>query len=345
MWGPSQTLSAGKAKYYITFTDDFSHYTWLTTMRTKDEALQAYKDYAAWANTQHGARIKRLRSDHGGEYTSGAFTSFLKQQGTEQRLTTHNTPQHNGIAESLNRHLMERVRALLHQSSLPKMLWAEALHFVVWVKNRSLTKALGNTTPFERLTGRKPNIAGIPEWGQRVWVHTAGNPKFDLRAAMAHWVGYDSDSTHAHRVYWPAQRKVSVEHDMKFADVSSTISILASVLALTVSTPTAPMPSTALVTSTTPPPSTTPTPSTAPTPGTPAQVATALQLPPATTDSGEEEIEVEDKLTDILLPTTRKKKSKPKAAAQPTHQEDCEWRRDGRWGDSEHSRMALRQGI
>jgi transposase InsO family protein len=73
----------GKSKYYIMFTNDFSCYTRLTTMHTKDGALQAYKDYAAWADTQHGARIKRLRSDRGGEYTSREFTSFLKEQGTE----------------------------------------------------------------------------------------------------------------------------------------------------------------------------------------------------------------------------------------------------------------------
>jgi transposase InsO family protein len=117
------------------FTDDFSHYTRLTTMHTKDGALQAYKDYVAWADTQHSACIKHLCSDHGGEYTGREFTSFLKEQGTERHLTMHDTPQHNGITESLNRHLMKHVHALLHQSSLPKTLWAEALHFIVWVKN------------------------------------------------------------------------------------------------------------------------------------------------------------------------------------------------------------------
>ncbi len=170
LWGPSPTQSLGGRKYYIAFTDDSTRYTMLTILRSKDEALNAYKAYAAWAHTQHGVRIKRLRSDRGGEYTGGEFTKFLKEQGTERRLTTHDTPQHNGVAESLNRRLVERVRAVLHQSGLPKTLWAEALHFVVWVKNRTLTQALGNVTPFEKLTGKKPNIAGVPEWGQRICV-------------------------------------------------------------------------------------------------------------------------------------------------------------------------------
>ena len=133
----------------------------LTILQSKDEALNAYKAYAAWAHTQHGVWIKRLRSDRGGEYTGGKFTKFLKEQGTECRLTTHDTPQHNGVVESLNCCLVECVCAVLHQSRLPKMLWVEALHFVVWVKNHTLTQALGNVTPFEKLTRKKPNIAGV----------------------------------------------------------------------------------------------------------------------------------------------------------------------------------------
>jgi len=107
VWGPSPVNSLGGRKYYITFTDDHTRFTRLALLRTKDEALQAYKTFAAWALTQHGAKIKRLRSDRGGEYTGNIFTEFLNSQGTERRLTTHDTPQHNGVAESLNRRLLE----------------------------------------------------------------------------------------------------------------------------------------------------------------------------------------------------------------------------------------------
>ena len=179
VWGPSPTQSLGGRKYYVTFTDDYSRYTWLEALRTKDETFGAYKAFAAWAKTQHGAHIKRLRSDRGGEFTGRDFTSFLREQGTERRLTTHDTPQHNGVAESLNRRLLERVRAMLHQADLPKNLWAEAINFAVWLKNRATTKALGSITPYERLYGQKPNLGSVPEWGQYVWVHNATGSKLD----------------------------------------------------------------------------------------------------------------------------------------------------------------------
>src|SRR5713101_719563 len=119
LWGPSLVASLRGHKYYITFTDDHTHYSHLQILCTKDQALDAYKAFMVWAHTQHGVQIKCLRSDHGGEYTSAAFTKFLNEQGTERRLTTHDTLQHNRVVELLNCHLVEHVQAILHQSELP----------------------------------------------------------------------------------------------------------------------------------------------------------------------------------------------------------------------------------
>jgi hypothetical protein len=139
-------------------------------------------------------------------------------------LSTHDTPQHNRVAKSLNCCLLERVRAVLHQSDLPKNLWAEALHFAVWLKNCTSTRALGNnTTPYEKLYGNKPNLSGVPEWGQAIWVHFGTGSKLDARGIEAHWVGYDAKSTHAHRVYWPYKNSVTIEHNIKFASPYVTI--------------------------------------------------------------------------------------------------------------------------
>ena len=223
LWGPSPLLTIGGRKYYVSFTDNHSRYTRLALLRSKDETLEAYKAYAAWARTQHGAHIKRLRSDRGGEYTGGDFTKFLQEQGTERRLTTHDTPQHNGVAESLNRRLLERVRAMLHAADLPKNLWGEAINHAVWLKNRTSTRVLGNVTPYERLYGDKPNLGGVPEWGQRIWVHDDAGSKLDARGNEARWVGFDGDSTHAHRVYWPDKKSLSVERNIKFVPITISI--------------------------------------------------------------------------------------------------------------------------
>src|SRR6267142_3181193 len=221
VWGPSPIPSLGGRRYYVTFTDDYSHHTWLTAMCTKDETLTVYKAYAAWLSTQHRVKIKRLHSDRRGEYTGSAFSKFLADQGTERWLTMHDTPQHNGVAESLNPCLMERVRAFLIQAALPKSLWAEVAHFVIWLKNRTTMRVIGDATPLERVSGCKPNLAGLPEWGQRVWVHSGKSSKLQKNATIACWIGYNRGSPHAHWIYWPEMRSVTVERNVRHLFLTS----------------------------------------------------------------------------------------------------------------------------
>src|SRR5258708_37735389 len=101
---PRSTLFPYTTLFRSTFTDDAMRYTVTFLMCTKDEALGAYKSYEAWATTQQHCRaIKVLCSDRGGEYLSKDFDQHLAKSGTARKLTAHDTPQLNGIAECLNR--------------------------------------------------------------------------------------------------------------------------------------------------------------------------------------------------------------------------------------------------
>ena len=123
-----------------------------------------------------------------------AFKKHLAKQGTVHKLTVHDTPEQNGVAEVFNRIALEHVRAILHASGLPKFLWGEAVRHVVWLKNCTSTAAVAAKTPIEVVTGKKPDLAELPEWGCRVWVHTKMNSKLDARAVEGKWIGYDEQS-------------------------------------------------------------------------------------------------------------------------------------------------------
>jgi hypothetical protein len=109
LWGPAPVATKAGKRYYVTFTDNMSILTHLHLLRTKDEALAAYKEYDTWCNTQLNARVKTLHSDRGGEYLGKEFIVYLKSKGTMQKLTVHDMPQHNGVAERRNRSIVERV--------------------------------------------------------------------------------------------------------------------------------------------------------------------------------------------------------------------------------------------
>ena len=119
IWGPSHTKTLGGRSYYVSFTDDKTHYTCAYLLTHKSKAFQAYLTFKAWSCTQHNAKIKTLQSDCRGEYVSGRFSAHLSQQGTVQRLTSHNTPHEKGVTERLNHTLLESVCAMLQASQLP----------------------------------------------------------------------------------------------------------------------------------------------------------------------------------------------------------------------------------
>jgi hypothetical protein len=110
LWGPAPVESVNHKRYYVSFTDDHSRYTTVYFLHTKDETFDSYRIYEAWLSTQQKAKIKCLRSDRGGEYLSDEFSAHLKKAGTVRKLTVHDTPEHNGVAERLNRTIMERYR-------------------------------------------------------------------------------------------------------------------------------------------------------------------------------------------------------------------------------------------
>jgi hypothetical protein len=119
------------------------------------------------------------------------------------------------VAERLNRTLLEKVRAMLFSSGLPKSLWGEAVNHAVYLKNRTSTKALDGKTPYEVFYGAKPNLRGLPEFGMKVWVHRPEGSKLDGRSVVGRWVGFDEESS-GHRVYSPDTRTVSIQRSIKF---------------------------------------------------------------------------------------------------------------------------------
>ena len=79
-------------------------------MSSKDQVFAKYKLYEAMMSRQQDVCIKTLFTDRGGEYTSKEFEEYLAKKGTKHRLTIHDTPEQNGVAEWLNRTLVEKSR-------------------------------------------------------------------------------------------------------------------------------------------------------------------------------------------------------------------------------------------
>jgi transposase InsO family protein len=64
-------------------------------------------------------KIKVLRSDNGGEYTSNDFNDFCKEEGIKKKLTVSYNPRQNGVAERKNRSIIGSSSVMIHDQDLP----------------------------------------------------------------------------------------------------------------------------------------------------------------------------------------------------------------------------------
>ncbi|THH15160.1 hypothetical protein EUX98_g9509 [Antrodiella citrinella] len=225
VWGPAPVRTPGGNRHWTFFLDDHSDEVVLALMREKSNTFEKYCSYEAWAKGHRGVvTIGELQSDRGGEYTSNEFSAHLKTQGTVRRLTVHDSPPQNGKSERLNRTIEDHSRAMLIQSELPRFLWGEAAMHAVWLRNRTTTVNTPGSTPHERVTGKRPDLSGLPGWGAKVWVKVKPVSKMDVLSKEARWVGFDAQSK-GHRIYWPGKQTVSVERNVRFQPEPEVIEI------------------------------------------------------------------------------------------------------------------------
>ena len=172
--------SIGHGKYFVTFIDDYSRTCAVYFMRHKSEVFQRFKEYEALVTNDVGGMIGVLCSDNGGEYVSGEFENYLRSKGIHHELTVPNCPQQNGITEHMNRTLMECARC---HAGVPKSYWAETISVAAYLKNRTVTTAVGST-PYERWYGRKPNLSNLCVFG------CMAESQLDKKTEKLRFVGY-----------------------------------------------------------------------------------------------------------------------------------------------------------
>ncbi|GJS16101.1 retrotransposon protein, putative, ty1-copia subclass [Tanacetum coccineum] len=120
--GLFRTVSRQGASYFITFIDDFSHYGYVYLLKHKHDVFETFKVFQKEVENQLGKTIKSLRSDREGEYMSQEFLDNLKEHGIIGHRTPPYKPQHNGVSERRNRTLLDKVRSMMSQTTLPKSI-------------------------------------------------------------------------------------------------------------------------------------------------------------------------------------------------------------------------------
>ncbi len=93
VWGPAPVNSCNGYRYYLLFVDDYSRFSWLYLLKHKSDVLSTFKHFQATVENLLSKKIKILRTDCGGEYTSNAFTAHCACHGFTHQLSCPHTPQ------------------------------------------------------------------------------------------------------------------------------------------------------------------------------------------------------------------------------------------------------------
>ncbi|WVZ05356.1 hypothetical protein V8G54_018702 [Vigna mungo] len=189
LWGPARTLTHGGGAYFLSIIDDFSRRVWIYVLKNKSETFQKFKEWHTQIENQLGCRLKCLRTDNGLEFVSEEFNGFCKEKRIRRHRTVVGTPQQNGLAERMNRTILERVRCMLLGSGLSKAFWGEAANTAVYLINRSPSSALNFKTPMEVWSGRPADYSHLRVFGSLAFAHVRGD-KLDSQAAKCIFLGY-----------------------------------------------------------------------------------------------------------------------------------------------------------
>ena len=203
-WGPCRVTSIDGERYMLTFTDECTRMLWVvfTTYRNEDTVRAAFVEWRASAERDANVRLERIRADNAPEFN--VIERIGRETGFTVERTAPYTPEQNGIAERMNRTILEKTRAMLRHSGLPLTMWTHAAQTAAYLRNRCTTNGL-DTTPFERFFGKKPNLAHLRAYGCNAYALIPGalRGKLDETSRRCALIGYTR--TTAQYLLWESE--------------------------------------------------------------------------------------------------------------------------------------------
>ena len=216
LMGPMQTPSLDGAEYVLVLVDEWSRMVFAIPLRSKAEII-------AWckaAKAKHGRGVVEFHSDGGGEFSSQVLLDFFRSEGITPTQTPANTPQRNGIAERMNRTLIEMTLPMMQHAKVPMPFWAEGVQAAAYIRNRVTLRTVGDTTATpEGLwhnAAEKPSVGKLRVWGCNAWLLVQdARQKLDAKARAGIMVGYD-EGAHAWRVLDVERMRIVSSRDVTF---------------------------------------------------------------------------------------------------------------------------------
>ncbi|GKD01667.1 retrovirus-related pol polyprotein from transposon TNT 1-94 [Tanacetum coccineum] len=219
LFGPTSVRSINHKTYCLVVTDDYSRFSWVFFLATKDETSGILKTFITSIENQINSKVKIIRCDNGTEFKNIDMNQFCGMKWIKREFSVARSLQQNEVAERKNRTLIKAARTMLADSLLPTTFWAKAVSTACYVQNRVLVTKPNNKTPYELLHGRPPSISFMRPFGCPITILNTLDPlgKFDEKADEGFFVGYSINSK-SFMVFNTRTRKVEENLHINFLE-------------------------------------------------------------------------------------------------------------------------------
>lgn len=223
LMGPLNVSSYSGARFLLTFVDDFSRKVFIVPIKRKSDVYDEIVKFKKFVENQCSRKIKAFRSDNGTEYMNKRCDKFFENCGILHQKMAPYTPEHNGVAERMNRTIIERVRCMLIDSGVNVKFWAEASITAVYLINRMPCRS-NDRSPEEIWTNEKPNLEHLRVFGCKAMTHVPKQKrtKLDSKSTECFLLGY-TDNSKTYRLYNPETKKIVISRDVVFIEAEKKV--------------------------------------------------------------------------------------------------------------------------
>ncbi|GJS86810.1 putative ribonuclease H-like domain-containing protein [Tanacetum coccineum] len=216
--GPMRVQSIKGKKYILVIVDDYSRFTWVKFLRSKDETPEFVTNFLKQIQVGLNKTVRFIRTDNGTEFVNQVMSEYYEGVGIFHQKSVPRTPQQNGVVERRNRTLVEAARTMMIFSKAPMFLWAEAVATACYTQNRSLIHTRHNKTPYELVHDKKPDLLVTT----KPLMSFEDLGKFQAKADIGIFVGY-APSRKGYRIYNKRTRRLMETIHVTFDEMHQTM--------------------------------------------------------------------------------------------------------------------------
>lgn len=134
--GPTRTRGFYGERYFTIFVDDFTRMVWVAFLKEKYVEFEKFKVFKNRSEDEYGVKIKCLRYNRRGEFTSRELNIFCEENDIKRQLSTPKTPNKNVIVERRNRSISEEVRVIIFENDVSMTFQRERVNTIVYTINK-----------------------------------------------------------------------------------------------------------------------------------------------------------------------------------------------------------------